>query len=105
MLDTGASITSVDVNKVQNLKVIRKNIPFHTAGGIIHKNIYEAKEFKVADISLSNFSITGTHFSGKYSDGLLGMNFLGNFKFKIDQQEAILYLGMKRSSIKLQKKK
>ena len=95
MVDTGASITTIDVNKIQHLPIIRENALFHTAGGKIYENIHEAKEFKVGSKTITNFNISASHFTGSSSDGLLGMNFLGKFKFKIDQQEAILYLGKK----------
>ncbi|HIP51009.1 MAG TPA: hypothetical protein EYG94_02880 [Campylobacterales bacterium] len=96
LLDTGATTTSVDANKIQNLPVIRKNALFHTAGGKIYKSIREAKEFKIGPTTLTNFRVSDSLFVGSTFDGLLGMNFLGNFKFKVDQREAILYLGKKR---------
>jgi len=95
LLDTGASTTSIDANKIQYLAIIRENVLFHTAAGKLYENIHEAKEFKVGSTILTNFSVSASHFTGRSNDGLLGMNFLGNFKFKIDQQEAILYLGKK----------
>ena len=95
MLDTGASTTSIDVNKIQYVPIVRENVLFHTAAGKLYENIHEAKEFKIGSTTLTDFRVSGSHFTGRDSDGLLGMNFLGNFKFKIDQQEAILYLGKK----------
>ena len=95
ILDTGATTTSIDVNKIQYLPVVRENALFHTAAGKLYENIHEAKEFKIGSTTLTDFRVSGSHFTGRYSDGLLGMNFLGNFKFKIDQREAILYLGKK----------
>jgi len=95
LLDTGASITTIDVNKIQHLPIIRENVLFHTAAGKLYENIHEAKEFQVSSTILTNFTVSASHFTGSDSDGLLGMNFLGNFKFKIDQREAILYLGKK----------
>ena len=68
---------------------------FHTAGGDVLKTIFEAETFKIGELSFPNFRITGTQFLGSNEDGLLGMNFLGKFKFKIDQKEAILFLGKK----------
>jgi clan AA aspartic protease (TIGR02281 family) len=95
MLDTGASTTTVNINKVQHLAIIRENVLFNRAAGKIYENIHEAKEFKVGSTTLTDFKVSASHFMGAFKDGLLGMNFLGNFKFKIDQQEAILYLGKK----------
>ena len=95
LVDTGASSTSVDYNKIGYLKVVEENALFHTAGGNIYKTIFQANSFTIGSISLSNFKISGTQYSGRDRDGLLGMNFLGKFKFKIDQKEAILFLGEK----------
>jgi clan AA aspartic protease (TIGR02281 family) len=95
MVDTGASITVVDYKQISHLPVTRENALFHTAGGDIHQSIFEAKTFTIGEVSLTNFTITGTEYAGDDQDGLLGMNFLGRFKFKIDQKEAILFLGEK----------
>ena len=95
LLDTGASTTTIDINKIQYLPIVRENVLFHTAAGKLYENIHVAKEFKIGSTTLTNFNISASHFTDSSSDGLLGMNFLGNFKFKIDQREAILYLGKK----------
>ena len=95
LLDTGATTTAIDINKIQHLPIVKENVLFHTAAGKLYENIHEAKEFQVGSTILTNFTVSASHFPGSNSDGLLGMNFLGNFKFKIDQREAILYLGKK----------
>jgi len=95
LVDTGASTTSVNYDKVSHLKVLRENVKFHTAGGDIYETIFQADSFTVDSVTLENFKISGLHFSGGDKDGLLGMNFLGRFKFKIDQQEGVLFLGDK----------
>jgi len=95
LIDTGASITSIDYNKINHLKVIKKDAKFQTANGEITETIFQAKTFSLGSISFKNFKISSLHFTGGEQDGLLGMNFLGKFKFKIDQKEAILFLGNK----------
>ena len=95
MIDTGASITTIDSNKINHLQTQRSDVLFHTAGGDIRETIFQADNFSVGLVSLENFKIAGTQFAGSSQDGLLGMNFLGKFKFKIDQKEAILFLGEK----------
>ena len=95
MIDTGASITSIDYNIVKHLNVQKENNLFHTAGGDIYETIFQAKSFTIGSLSLENFSISGSSFPSNDFNGLLGMNFLGQFKFKIDQKEAILFLGKK----------
>jgi len=95
LVDTGASTTSIDYNKINHLTVIEENAKFHTAGGDIYETIFQADTFTVGSTSFKNFTISSLQFTGRGQDGLLGMNFLGKFKFKIDQQEAILFLGEK----------
>jgi len=95
MIDTGASITTIDSNKISHLQTQRSDVLFHTAGGDIRETIFQADNFSIGLVSLENFKIAGTQFAGSGQDGLLGMNFLGKFKFKIDQKEAILFLGEK----------
>ena len=97
MIDTGASLTSVDKNKISHFKVLQNRAKFNTAGGETYKTIFQADTFRIGLISLKNFRLSGTQFSGKNSDGLLGMNFLGRFKFKINQKEKILFLGEKNN--------
>ena len=95
LIDTGASKTSIDYNKISHLKIIKENVKFHTAGGDIYETIFQANIFSVGSVSFQNFQISSLQFTGGGQDGLLGMNFLGKFKFKIDQEEAILFLGEK----------
>jgi clan AA aspartic protease (TIGR02281 family) len=95
MIDTGASNTTIDYNLISHLDVIEKNVRFHTAGGDIYSTLFNAKSFTIGSISLDNFRVDGYLFPTKGDNGLLGMNFLGKFKFKIDQKEAILFLGKK----------
>ncbi len=95
LLDTGASITTIDANLISNLKVLKENVTFHTAGGDISESIFQANSFSIAEVSLDNFRISGSSYPSRNYDGLLGMNFFSKFKFKIDQDNAILLLGAK----------
>lgn len=96
MLDTGASTTSIDHDLVSHLKVVKKNALFHTAGGTIYSSIYQAGSFSIGEVSLKDFNVVGYLFPSSGDNGLLGMNFLSQFRFKIDQEEAILFLGNKK---------
>jgi len=95
LLDTGASITTVDYELVSNLDVLEKDVVFSTANGKIYSSIFNADNFTIGSLTLKNFQISGGISSGGRIKGLLGMNFLGRYKFKIDQKEAILFLGQK----------
>jgi len=95
LIDTGASITSIDNSLVNHLEVFRENVTFHTAAGDIQETIFKATSFSIGATSLENFTVIGSSYPNQGFNGLLGMNFLGKFKFKIDQNEAILFLGKK----------
>lgn len=94
LLDTGASTTTVREDKLRYLKVVRENVMFSTAGGDVYNHIYQSPTFSVGEIALTNFNISGTSYydNDDAYDGLLGMNFLRKFDFKIDQRENILFL-------------
>lgn len=92
LLDTGASYTLIDEEKITSLTPIKENINLHTAGGDIIAQLQEAETFSMGSIELHNFQITTTSFQSDKADGLLGMNFFKHFKFKIDQEAKILYL-------------
>ena len=95
LLDTGASITSISQNKISDFNILRKDVLFLTAGGNVYNTIFQANTFRIGSTSFTDFRIAGMQSLGGEEDGLLGMNFLGKFKFKIDQKEAILFLGDK----------
>lgn len=95
LLDTGASITTIDDTIVNGLDIYKEGVTFGTANGTILSNIYNADNFTIGEVSLNNFHISGGLPLRGSVDGLLGMNFLGRYKFKIDQKEAILFLGEK----------
>ncbi len=94
LLDTGASYTFVDEEKVPTLN-IEKEILLNTAGGEIVAHLAHADSLVVEDIVLSNFKITLGSFKRDHTDGLLGMNFFEQFDFKIDQNKNLLYLSQK----------
>ncbi|MCK5854382.1 MAG: aspartyl protease family protein [Sulfurovaceae bacterium] len=92
LLDTGASYTFIDTDKIPNLEGGRE-ILLNTAGGEIIGEFYVAQSLTLQEIELKNFKITVAPFKNQNTDGLLGMNFFEKFDFKIDQERGILYLG------------
>lgn len=94
LLDTGASYTFIDEDKVTSLQ-IEKEIYLNTAGGEIVAHLARADSIRVQDLELSNFQLTVAPFKRNHADGLLGMNFLSQFDFKIDQDKQLLYLKKK----------
>ena len=92
LLDTGATLTMINRDKVSSLTVIKENITLQTAGGEINAQLQEAEIFNIGDVQLEKFQVVSSSFEQQNADGLLGMNFFKEFKFKIDQDEAVLYL-------------
>ena len=92
LLDTGASYTFIDEDKIPNLEN-GKEIILNTAGGEITGELYLVQSLIIQNIELTDFKITIAPFSHQNMDGLLGMNFFEKFDFKINQEKAMLYLG------------
>jgi predicted aspartyl protease len=94
LLDTGASYTFIDEEKIPSL-TIEKEIILNTAGGEIVANLCHAQNLIIQDIELRDFKVTTASFKQQDADGLLGMNFFEEFNFKIDQEKQLLYLAKK----------
>ena len=96
LLDTGATLTLVNESKLPPLlTILKENIVLTTAGGAVHAQLHEAETLLVGEIELKKFQIVSSSFEQKEADGLLGMNFFKQFRFKIDQEKSILYLSKK----------
>ena len=94
LLDTGASYTFIDSDKIPSL-TLEKEILLSTAGGDIIAHLATADTLSIGDLELKNFKVTVASFKRQHSDGLLGMNFFEKFDFKINQNRGVLYLGEK----------
>jgi len=94
LLDTGASYTFIDSDKIPSL-ILEKEILLNTAGGDIIAHLAKADTLSIGDLELKNFQVTIAPFKRQHSDGLLGMNFFEKFDFKINQNSGVLYLGEK----------
>ncbi len=94
LLDTGASYTFLDSDKIPSL-TIEKEVFLNTAGGEIVANLCQADSLIIQDIELKNFTVATAPFKDISADGLLGMNFFELFNFKIDQNRGFLYLAQK----------
>ena len=97
MLDTGASLTSLKPQALTNLgidpwssKDIRK---LSTANGIVDAPIIILPTLAVGEQVIKDIEIAAVNIIEKPDiDGLLGMNFLQNYKFFIDQSRDVLKL-------------
>jgi len=99
LLDTGATLTMVNEAKLSSLTMIKEHILLNTAGGEINAQLQEADTFSIEEIHLEKFQIVSSSFEQEGADGLLGMNFFKKFKFKIDQENALLYLSPKETAL------
>ena len=95
LLDTGATLTMINEEKLSYLPIVKENIALQTAGGEIDAQLKEAERLSIGELELQGFQLISFPFQQKNADGLLGMNFFKKFKFKIDQENKILYLSQK----------
>ena len=95
LLDTGASYTLIDEDKLSSLTLLEDEITLQTPTGEMHSKLQQAQSFKIEKLELQEFKLVTTSFKQRSADGLLGMNFFKQFKFKIDQEEEMLYLSSK----------
>lgn len=98
LIDTGASITAISREYYNNLSN-RYKINFlgrfniNTAGGRVMAPMYQFRELTIQHVTLENITVVIIPLQGmEHADGLLGMNFLREFDFKIDQAHSVLFL-------------
>ena len=103
LIDTGASYTSLSQNAIARLSQESdalsdelKKVKVNTANGTTVARVFSVSTFSLADRQAEDLSVLEVNM-GEHtrSDGLLGMNFLGLYHFKIDQDNALLFLETK----------
>jgi clan AA aspartic protease (TIGR02281 family) len=100
VVDTGASYTMIssavakelDIDTEQN----RRTAPFQTANGIIQAPLVSLESITVGGMEIRNLT-AAVHdvLSDSTVAGLLGLNFLSNFRMDIDTQKGMLHLEKK----------
>ncbi|MCW8931070.1 MAG: retroviral-like aspartic protease family protein [Gammaproteobacteria bacterium] len=103
IIDTGASYSSLSSYTIAQLvndnlaeKIDRKEV--NTAGGKISVDIYKVQKMSLGVFSVGNIDVAEIDLetsSNKNVDGLLGVNFLNQFDFSIDQKNKQLMLSPK----------
>lgn len=96
MLDTGASITSLSsdvLNQLSPRALYLGDVTVNTANGQISVKRYQIESFKVGMQTIYDFEVLSIE--NIRGQGLLGMNFLSRFKFNINQQTDELELSAK----------
>ncbi|MEP2650889.1 MAG: retropepsin-like aspartic protease [Paraglaciecola sp.] len=98
LIDTGASITAISeqyFDKLSNRIKINHlgRFTIGTAGGSVMASIYEFRELTLQHVTVKNLPVVVLPMEGiSNADGLLGMNFLREFDFKIDQKNALMFI-------------
>lgn len=100
VVDTGASYTLIS-NAVANdlginLGANPKTLPFQTANGLINAPVTRLESISIGGLEIRNLAIAiHDALPDPNIAGLLGLNFLSNFKMDIDTQKGLLHLEKK----------
>ncbi len=100
MLDTGASRTVLSPQAIRVLSSVSEGVTdlkisghAETANGFAFTRLYQMEQFSVNDFYIDNPLVLVMKMSGNDQfDGLLGMDFLSRFEFRIDYQQNRLHL-------------
>ena len=100
VVDTGASFTFISHALARDLAIDvsrnTKTVPFHTANGIVEAPLTNLDSVTVGGMEIKNLT-AAVHDTtpDAHAAGLLGLNFLSNFKLDIDTQKGVLHLEKK----------
>jgi clan AA aspartic protease (TIGR02281 family) len=98
LIDTGASVTAVSKQYFDNLSNRYKTeylgrFSIGTAAGSIMASMYQFQELTINHVTVQNLPVVILPMQSiANADGLLGMNFLREFDFKIDQQQSVMLI-------------
>jgi clan AA aspartic protease (TIGR02281 family) len=100
VVDTGASYTMISSAVAKELAIDieqnRRTAPFQTANGVIQAPLVNLDSITVAGMEIRNLT-AAVHdvLADPKVAGLLGLNFLSNFRMDIDTQRGVLHLEKK----------
>jgi len=100
VVDTGASYTFISqaLARELNIDVSRnlKTAPFHTANGVVEAPLTTLDSITVGGMEIKNLT-AAVHdiVADSQVAGLLGLNFLSNFKMDIDTKSGVIHLEKK----------
>jgi len=100
VVDTGASYTFISHALARDLAIDLsrdpKTAPFHTANGVVEAPLTSLNSIMVGGMEIKNLT-AAVHDTTPDSTaaGLLGLNFLSNFRMDIDTQKGVLHLEKK----------
>ena len=93
MLDTGASVTTISEQILSSLGYNNpgKAILVTTAGGTVNVHTKTVERVKIGVIEMENVDVYSHIFPDEcFSDGVLGMNILNQFNFKLDLDAQVI---------------
>jgi clan AA aspartic protease (TIGR02281 family) len=100
VVDTGASYTMISSATAKELNIDaaqnQRTAPFQTANGTIQAPLINLDSITVGGIEIKNLTaaVHDIHTDAKVA-GLLGLDFLSNFRMDIDTEKGMLYLEKK----------
>jgi len=100
VVDTGASYTTISQATAKHLQINMENspavIPLQTANGVIEAPLVSVGSLELGGLGLKDLKVA-VHdvFSDPGIAGLLGLNFLSEFRVEIDNKNGVLYLEKK----------
>jgi clan AA aspartic protease (TIGR02281 family) len=100
VVDTGATFTMISAATARELNLdysqTARTMPFQTANGVIHAPLTDLESITVGGIEIKNLT-AAIHDAvpGANVGGLLGLNFLSNFRMDIDTTKGLLHLEKK----------
>jgi aspartyl protease family protein len=100
ILDTGATFTMISSATAKQLDIDTsqnpRSLPFQTANGMIQAPLINLDSISVAGLELKNLT-AAVHDALPDPDvaGLLGLNFLTNFRLDIDSEKGLVHLEKK----------
>jgi aspartyl protease family protein len=99
MLDTGASVTTISEYILSSLGYTKPGKPIlvTTAGGTVKVHTESVERIKIGAIEIENVDVYSYTFPDEcFSDGVLGMNVLDQFNFKVDLDAQVIELEARR---------
>lgn len=96
LVDTGATLTMISRATAKELGIdLEKRIPtipMQTVAGIANVPVIILDSISVGGMEVKNLTVAVYDPPDPYNTGLLGLNFLSNFRIEVDMKEGVLVL-------------
>lgn len=95
LIDTGASVTTISDFILSNIGYTSAGQPvtITTANGAVQVHSKTISKMKIGSIEMENVSVYAHNFPDEcFSDGVIGMNILENFNFRINLDHNLIEL-------------